>query len=308
MKAVLPTTPDATILLSCVRDSRWYGFPFQVAKGPAAGERNDCHLPAYKLSLIINGQCSTRIGTKHRQDDLTHPAGTFAAYPAGRHWDILKFRGSVTAISVACEWELLRKSRLLDAEDLPRLEAIHPCASDAGLTSIIFSMVREYESGSPSGRLYAESLSLALAARLHGMARDVGRNSGEEGLGRQRARLVRDFIEANLGGDLSVADLSRLVGISPTRFANLFRRTFSVPVHRYVINRRMERAMSMLLTNNYRNAEIATACGFASESHLSGVFKRIVGTTPRNFRLAGQVPHLEYLQGGGTEASDIEND
>jgi AraC family transcriptional regulator len=308
MKVVLPTAPDATVLLSCVRDSRWYGFPFQVSKGPEAGEWNDCHLPAYKLSLIINGQCSSRIGTKQRQHDLTHPAGTFAAYPAGRHWDILKFRGPVTAISVACEWGLLRKSRLLDADDLPRLVAIHPCASDAGLTSIIFSMVREYESGSPSGRLYAESLSLALAARLHGIAREVGRrNSVEEGLGRQRARLVQDFIEANLGGDLSVADLARSVGISPTRFANLFRNTFSVPVHRYVVNRRMERAMSMLLTNNYRNAEIATACGFASESHLSGVFKRIVGATPRNFRLAGQATHLENIQGGATDAYGIES-
>jgi AraC family transcriptional regulator len=149
-------------------------------------------------------------------------------------------------------------------------------------------MVRENESGCPSGRLYAESLSIAFAARLNGIAlEDDRRYSAGEGLGQHRAKLVRDFIEASLAEDLSVAELARLVGISPSRFRTLFRATFSLPVHRYVINRRIERAMSMLLANNHRNADIAVACGFASESHLSDVFKRITGTTPQNYRRVG---------------------
>jgi AraC family transcriptional regulator len=194
----------------------------------------------------------------------------------------------VTTINVACDWGLLKKPRLLDAEDLPRLDGIYPCASDPGLTSLVSSMVREYESGSLSGRLYAESLSLAFAARLNGMARENGgRYLAEEGLGRHRAKLVRDFIDASLAEDLSVADLAHLVGISPSRFATLFRSSFSMPVHRYVVNRRIERAICLLSMDSYRNADIAAACGFASESHFSDVFKRITGTTPRNFRVAG---------------------
>src|SRR5262245_39088076 len=165
MGSVPPTSSDITIALSCVGDSSWYGFPFQVTTSPAAGEWNDPDLPAYYLSLIVDGRCATRLGTKHRQNDFNLVPGTFTACPAGRHWDVLNYRGSVTSINVSCDWQLLKKSRLLDAEELPRLDTIYSCASDPGLTSIICSMVREYECGSPSGRLYAESLSLALAAR-----------------------------------------------------------------------------------------------------------------------------------------------
>jgi AraC family transcriptional regulator len=187
---------------------------------------------------------------------------------------------------MACDWALLRNSRLLDMDDLPRLDAIYPCAADPGITSIISSMVREYQSGSPSGRLYAESLSIALAARLSGKAREDGHQYSGEGLGQQRAKLVRDFIEASLAEDISVADLARLTGISASRFATLFRNTFSIPTHRYVITRRVERAMCMLSATDYKNSDIALACGFASESHFSDVFKRITGTTPRNYRRA----------------------
>jgi AraC family transcriptional regulator len=298
MASVLPARPNNTIELSCVRDSRWYGFPFEVTTSPSAGDWDDPDLPTYWVALIVDGRCSTRLGTKHRQNDITHTPGTFAAYPAGRHWDVLKFRGSVTSINVACDWGLLRKSRLLDAEDLPRLNAIYPCASDAGLTSIISSMVREYESGSPSGRLYAESLSLAFAARLNGIAReDSRRYSAAEGLGDRRAKLVRDFIEGSLAEDLSVADLARLAGISPSRFASLFKNSFSIPVHRYVVSRRIERAISLLSMGSYRNADIAAACGFASESHFSDVFKRMTGTTPRNYRLAGASIRVDRAPG-----------
>jgi AraC family transcriptional regulator len=117
------------------------------------------------------------------------------------------------------------------------------------------------------------------------MARENGgRQSAEGGLGRQRAKLVQDFIDACLADDLSVADLAKLVGISPSRFAILFRNSFSMPVHRYVINRRIERAMSLLSIDGYRNADIAVTCGFASESHFSDVFRRMTGITPRDYR------------------------
>jgi AraC-like DNA-binding protein len=286
--SVLPTTADTTIGLSCERDSSWYGFPFHVTTAPSAGDWNDPDLPTYWVALIVDGRCYTRLGTKHHQNEIDFTPGTFCAYPAGRHWDILKFRGPVTSIGVACDWRLLRRSRLLHSEDLPRLDAIYPCASDPSVTSMISNMVREYESGSPSGRLYAESLSLALAARINGMAReDSRRYLALEGLGRQRTKLIQDFIEASLVEDLSIADLAQLAGVSPSRFSSLFRKSFSMPVHRYVVHRRVERAMSLLSMDGYRNADIAAACGFASESHFNVVFKRITGTTPRNYRRTG---------------------
>jgi AraC-like DNA-binding protein len=291
----LPNGPDTTVSVSCVRDQNWYGFPFEMVTSPETGDWNDPYLPTYWMSFIIAGRCATRLGTKSRQKDIIHSPGTFAAYPAGRHWDKSSFVGRVTVVSLACDWKLLRKSRLLEADDLPRLDTIYPCGSDPGLTSIISCMLREYEDGSPSGRLYAESLSLALAARLNGMAQEDDRQFLAEGLGRQRARIIRDFIEGSLAEDLCVADLARLVGISPSRFASLFKNSFSTSVHQFVLNRRIERASSLLSMDGYRNADIAAGCGFASESHFSDTFKRITGVSPRNYRRAGASIRVERV-------------
>jgi AraC-like DNA-binding protein len=290
---LLPDRPGTTVSLSCVGDQNWYGFPFEVLTSSNTGEWNDPDLPTYWMSLIISGRCAVRVGTKNRQKEIVHSPGTFAACPAGRHWDKLSFVGRVTTINLACDWKLLRKSRLLAADELPRLDAVYHCGSDTGLTSIISSMLREYEAGSPSGRLYAESLSLALAARLNGVAREDDRPSLAEGLGRQRARMIRDFIEASLAEDFSVADLAKLIGISPSRFASLFKNSFSTSVHQFVLNRRIERASSLLSMDGYRNVDIAAACGFASESHFSDTFKRKTGLSPRDYRRAGARVQVE---------------
>jgi AraC family transcriptional regulator len=285
MENMLPNQSGSTIDLSSANDRNWYGFPFQIRTTTLAGEWNDPDMPTYWMALNVGGRFSARLGTNHRRRELTYVPGTFCAYPAGRQWDVMQWRSSpATLIVVACDWRLLRKSRLLDAEDLPRLNATHLCASDPGVTSIISSMVREYQDGSPSGRLFAESLSLALAARMHGLARDDNRRPSEGGLGRNRAKLVRDFIEEHLPDDISVADVAKLANLSPSRFAALFKDSFSVPVHRYVLNRRIERAMSLLKIESLRNADIAAACGFASESHFSDAFKRMTGASPSNYR------------------------
>jgi hypothetical protein len=163
---LLPNQSGSTINLTSANDRNWYGFPLQIRTTTLAGEWNDPDMPTYWMALNVRGRFSARLGTNHRRRELTYVPGTFCAYPAGRQWDVMQWRSSpATLIVVACDWRLLRKSRLLDAEDLPRLNATHTSASDPVVTSIISSMVREYQDGSPFGRLFAESLSLALAAR-----------------------------------------------------------------------------------------------------------------------------------------------
>jgi AraC family transcriptional regulator len=54
-----------------------------------------------------------------------------------------------------------------------------------------------------------------------------------------------------------------------------------VPVHQYLIQRRLEHAKNLLRRNGLSIAEIALAAGFAHQSHLARHMRRVMGVSPR---------------------------
>ena len=96
---------------------------------------------------------------------------------------------------------------------------------------------------------------------------------------------LREYLAANLAERLLVADLAREVGLSPDRFAYEFTRLAGQPPHRYLRSMRIERALKLLDTTSLSLAEIAHACGFASQQHMSNAIVRRLGTTPKRYRM-----------------------
>lgn len=276
----------ATKVLSTSQTRQWFGFPFKVSRGPVSGTWTEFEYPSYWLAVILRGSCSVRVRAG-RWRDFSFTPGSFAGHPPGRVWDELSWRGAVEVMVLNCNLDRLRGCGLSEHEPLPSLSAAYPCATDRAIAAIAGNMLREFESGSLSGRIYAESLSLALAARLDGIAREMrGARTRDTGpvLPTPKARLVSERIEASLAQDLSIADLAGAVGMSPSHFSTCFRNTFELPVHQYVMNRRIEHGSRLLATSNFSNAEIALECGFASQSHFTQAFRRMTGTTPTRYR------------------------
>ena len=82
----------------------------------------------------------------------------------------------------------------------------------------------------------------------------------------------------------SVPGLAREVGLSAGHLAEVFTREVGVPPHRYLVERRVERATELLAGTDLPLTAIATELGFASSSHFSRVFKDLVRVTPRDYR------------------------
>jgi AraC family transcriptional regulator len=61
----------------------------------------------------------------------------------------------------------------------------------------------------------------------------------------------------------------------------LFPQSLGLPVHQYVMRRRVERAKRLLLSGEAPISETALAAGFAHQSHMTQWMKRILGVTPR---------------------------
>ena len=75
-----------------------------------------------------------------------------------------------------------------------------------------------------------------------------------------------------------------VAGLGLSHFKALFRRSAGRPVHRYVIERRVERARSLPRDGEMPLAEVALAAGFARQSHMASHLRRQLGTTPSRLR------------------------
>jgi AraC family transcriptional regulator len=131
--------------------------------------------------------------------------------------------------------------------------------------------LRAEPSGDP---LYGESLGLAIAAHLVrryrvGATAEAAADARREpaaGLSPRQLRRVIEHIEAHVDGRLALAELAAVAGVSASHFKALFKRSTGLPVHQYVIRRRVERARLLLQERATTIADVAAQTGFANQS------------------------------------------
>ena len=105
------------------------------------------------------------------------------------------------------------------------------------------------------------------------------------GLPRYRLKRVVAYIDEHLAGDLALAQLAAVAGMSPHYFAELFRQSTGRAPHQFVLLRRIDRAKEYL--RDPRRTVIAAGldAGFQNPSHFARVFRKWVGISPSRFRL-----------------------
>jgi|HigsolmetaAR203D_1030402.scaffolds.fasta_scaffold00009_25 AraC-like DNA-binding protein len=94
---------------------------------------------------------------------------------------------------------------------------------------------------------------------------------------------VREFIDSAFAEPLSLDQLAAIAGLSPLYLIRAFRAATGLPPHAYQIQRRLQEAARLLRAGG-EIAEVAAACGFSDQSHLTRHFKRMTGITPARFR------------------------
>jgi AraC family transcriptional regulator len=122
------------------------------------------------------------------------------------------------------------------------------------------------------------------------------------GLTPLQLRRVQHNVDARLDQDISLAQLAGDCGLSTSHFARAFARSTGVPPHRWLTQRRVERAKGLMRTDASL-AEIALMCGFSDQSHLTRVFAQVVGITPGRWR-GLRHSHGAYATAAGLQEND----
>jgi AraC family transcriptional regulator len=118
----------------------------------------------------------------------------------------------------------------------------------------------------------------------HGPAHHASGVRSIRALQKWRLKRVFDYIDNHLSARVSLSDLAAVAGLSRMHFASQFRAATGLRPHEYLLRQRIQRADELLRTSTMAIVEIALAVGFQTQAHFTTVFKRIVGSTPRQWR------------------------
>lgn len=100
---------------------------------------------------------------------------------------------------------------------------------------------------------------------------------------------VAEYIAANYAQPVSLAELCKVSGLSESHLVRSFKKRFGMTPHEYLIDRRIRHSRHELRRGR-PIAEVALELGFADQAHLQRMFKRIVATTPGQYRLSNEAP------------------
>ncbi|MBF5043781.1 MULTISPECIES: AraC family transcriptional regulator [Myxococcaceae] len=96
---------------------------------------------------------------------------------------------------------------------------------------------------------------------------------------RLAVRRARAFLEAHACAAVRLDEVSEAVGLSKFHLAHAFQKEVGIPLHQYQLALRIDRA-KQLLARGTHPGQVAVTLGFADQSHLNRLFKRMVGVTP----------------------------
>ncbi|WP_221795075.1 helix-turn-helix domain-containing protein [Aquisediminimonas sediminicola] len=157
---------------------------------------------------------------------------------------------------------------------------------DPIMSTLVQAFRCEAAAGGVGGAIYAEALGVQMAVHLLRNYADVQIRDKATGkrLASDFIRRAQEYIESNLGQSLTLEDIAAEVGLGTWTFGKLFRETLGRSPHTYVIERRVERAERFLKQENMPLKEIAFACGFADQAHMTRVFRTLRNVTPGSLR------------------------
>jgi AraC family transcriptional regulator len=271
----------------------WVGLYAARFHTAPAFELNEIVLTHHMLALFARPPEELDLLYHGVERHVPPPAGSIILIPAGSpvrarssgYRDELHvflepgFVGRVAAEAFELDSALLALAPL-DGLNLPHLRAAM-LAEDAEMTA----------SGA-GGRLAAESLATLMAVQLIRLALAPAQpECGRDGpLSRAKLRDVVEYIEEHLDTRLTLEQMAAAAHLSAYHFARQFKAATGMAPHQSVIARRVARGQQFLQSElDLSLAEIAARTGFSDQSQFSHHFKRLIGVTPRQFRISTRI-------------------
>ncbi len=163
--------------------------------------------------------------------------------------------------------------------DLPQFE-------DADITTAAVMLLDALRLGGAGSDVMFESLARVFLVKLVRKYGDDRSNEFEfsSSFTAQHYKRVLDFMAENFGRPIQIEDIAQEAGLSASHFSRLFKDVIGDSPYQFLMRYRVERAEAMIADTTRSLIDIALACGFSDQPHLTRVFKQAHGVTPRVWR------------------------
>ena len=105
----------------------------------------------------------------------------------------------------------------------------------------------------------------------------------------QMLNRVQSHIQRHISEDLTIEKLSRLFSYHPNYFIRLFRRETGYTPYQYIVQQRMQYAVTQL-NKGLPNEEVCYACGYTDSSTFTRAFRKYYGVAPQQYRKGHRKP------------------
>jgi AraC family transcriptional regulator len=207
--------------------------------------------------------------------------------PAGAVADFI-LRSPAEFIHVGLDRKLIDRT-LEEMDDRPRQPPSERIGlRDRTMFQLIALLKDTLEADIPSDRLYIDALATALAVRyLTTEQRSPCRTSRVQPLPKRVLERVREKMQASLTSNLSLRALAQEAGYSSGHFLRMFQAATGSTPHHFFLTLRLEHARDLLAHNRGLSiVNVASTCGFSTQSHFTSMFRHRFGVTPAQFRRA----------------------
>lgn len=169
---------------------------------------------------------------------------------------------------------------------LCRPGAAHFAVRDPFLSASLEALMRAARTAPVAPADYTRKLTDALLSHLaYWHAEEIPARDDQARLGARSLREVLDHLDTHLASAPDLDQMARYAGLGRAAFTRGFRRLTGCSAHRYLLQRRIQRACVLLQRTDHDLAWIAQESGFSSQSHFTAQFRALIGETPHRYRL-----------------------
>jgi AraC family transcriptional regulator len=258
----------------------WSGLLVQKTKSLPQGI-TQFSLSHFMLATTATGQFNFRLRGSDRLS--VRPSDVVIVEPQVRN------HGEVTA-PCSCSVVYLEDTMLSEVPQFKgfgQRKELNPALAtkDAAISHFISMLAEQVISQGSYGKLYSESLGMALAAYVvQTYLTPTGESRKQQGLSRRQLDVIDEYISSQIATSVQLQDLADLCSMSRYHFLRQFKESTGIPPHRYLIEWRIAEARKLLCNRTLPIADIAIAVGFNSQSHFTQAFTRISGISPLVYR------------------------
>ncbi len=244
------------------------------------------HLPMQHGIVILHDpseRVTRRIGGK-RKVEFAKP-GDIVISPANvPHYASWDYEALFSIIFLNSKSIELAAFEFIDPD---RIELIpHFARPDPLIYGVGEMLKRKVKSGLLNSQIYIDQLSSFLSVHLLENYCSIQHRLFLKDYSFSNVQLqkVLDYFDAHIDRQITLSEISELLGMSQYHFSRLFKKSIGLPPAQYLLNRRLEKTAQLLKRTNLDLEAIARRTGFSSKNHLCNAFKHRFLITPREYR------------------------